>query len=426
MMYRLQFRQFNDHWSMVTNHSVNAGSNVAGIRWYELRKTSGAWSVYQQATYAPADNNCRWMGSIAMDTAGNIGLGYSISSSNMYPSIRYTGRLSTDPLNTMTIAERGIINGGGCQTSSSQRWGDYSSMTVDPSAPTTFWYTQEYYPTTSSGTWHTRVGSFSFSNIFSSYATADPVSTCGGDSSQLQSVVYGGSGSYTWSWTSDPSGFSSNLSNPKVAPPDTTSYFVTVSDGVHTHHDTTRVLAVPRPTVFAGNDTLVCSNVATIQLQGSATNYKLIGWSSTGDGTFNNKLIFNPTYSFGPHDYSVDSVELQLIALAINPCTGHATSIKRVTLNPCNGIQSKMEDQKIILEPNPARESVSIVVNGIDMPVLLSLTDMKGQTIFSEKINTGTTSLQKQLDLNNYKPGVYFLKVSTAGKVMVKQLVISN
>jgi hypothetical protein len=67
-MYRLQFRKFNDHWSMVTNHTVVASNNVAGVRWYELRKTTGAWSVYQQSTYAPNDTTCRWMGSIAMDS----------------------------------------------------------------------------------------------------------------------------------------------------------------------------------------------------------------------------------------------------------------------------------------------------------------------------------------------------------------------
>ncbi|MEI6900859.1 MAG: hypothetical protein WCL00_13350, partial [Bacteroidota bacterium] len=113
LMFRQQFRKFNNHWSMVLNHSVNAGSNRAGIRWYELQKTSGAWSIYQQSTYAPSDNKSRWMGSIAMDTAGNIALGYSISGTDMFPSIRYTGRLHNDALNTMTVNERGIINGGG-------------------------------------------------------------------------------------------------------------------------------------------------------------------------------------------------------------------------------------------------------------------------------------------------------------------------
>jgi len=426
LMYRLQFRKFNSHWSMVCNHSVNVGSNVAGIRWYELRKTTGAWTVYQQATYAPSDNNCRWMGSMAMDTAGNIAIGYSVSSSNLYPSIRYTGRMSTDPLNLMTISERGIMNGGGCQTSSSHRWGDYSSMTVDPSSPTTFWYTTEYYSTTSSSNWQTRIASFSFTNIFSTYATASPVKICGGDTSQLNSVAYSGSGNYTYSWTSFPAGFTSNLKNPKVAPIDTTKYIVAVSDGNQTHHDTTQVSVVPPLVVFAGNDTTLCSYLVSIELHGTASSYKMIGWGSTGNGSFSDQLALNTTYTFGPYDYLVDSVDLQLIAFAISPCTGRVTSTKHVTLDPCTGIQTTTtDDQNVILHPNPARESVIIIINGlVNKSALITLTNMNGQTLFSEDITASTKSVTKQLNLQEYPSGIYFIKVRTDKKVITKQLVV--
>ncbi|TRZ76172.1 MAG: T9SS C-terminal target domain-containing protein [Bacteroidetes bacterium] len=426
LMYRLQFRKFNSHWSMVCNHSVNVGANVAGIRWYELRKTTGAWTVYQQATYAPSDNNCRWMGSMAMDTAGNIAVGYSISSSNMYPSIRYTGRMSTDPLNQMTITERGIMNGGGCQTSSSHRWGDYSSMTVDPSSPTTFWYTTEYYATTSSSSWHTRIASFSFTNVFSSYAIADPVKTCGGDSSQLNSVAYGGSGNYTYSWTSDPPGFTSNIKNPKVAPLDTTKYIVAVSDGNQTHYDTTQVSATPPPVAFAGNDTTICSYRTSMEVNGTASNYKSFGWASTGDGSFANRFAFHTTYTFGPNDYLVGSVDLEFIAFAISPCTGRVTDTAHVTLDPCTGIQaSSTEDQNIILQPNPARESVTLIINGIeDKSILILLTDMKGQLLYSEDVAVSAKSVTQQINLHGYPAGIYFIKVRTDKKVITKQLVI--
>jgi hypothetical protein len=56
--------------------------------------------MYQQGTFAP-DSKYRWMGSIAMDSAQDIALGYSVSSSSTYPSIRYTGRVPTDTLGTM-------------------------------------------------------------------------------------------------------------------------------------------------------------------------------------------------------------------------------------------------------------------------------------------------------------------------------------
>ncbi|GEM_PF-1129347 len=160
MMHRLAFRDFGTHMSLVANHTVDVGdfNDHAGIRWYELRNTGTGWSVYQQGTYAP-DANHRWMGSIAMDGAGNIALGYTVSSSTVSPSVRFTGRLAGDPLGQMTIQESTIIDGTGSQLGTN-RWGDYSAMSVDPSDDATFWYSQEYVKTTGSFNWWTRIGSF--------------------------------------------------------------------------------------------------------------------------------------------------------------------------------------------------------------------------------------------------------------------------
>ncbi len=162
LMYRLQYRKFNDYSTLVCNHTVDVSSSVAGIRWYELRKSTGDWAIHQQGTYGPADNNSRWMASCAMDSSGNIALGFSISGAAMYPSIRYTGRKKNDPLNQMTFAEKGIFNGTGSQTGSAARWGDYSAMSIDPVAQSTFWYTNEYLVTTSGAGWTTRIASFRF------------------------------------------------------------------------------------------------------------------------------------------------------------------------------------------------------------------------------------------------------------------------
>ena len=141
LMYRLAYRNFGDHESLVVNHSVTASASV-GVRWYEIRNPGGTPTVYQQSTYAP-DATYRWMGSIAMDASGDIAMGYSASSGSLRPSIRYTGRLATDPLNTMQ-AEATLITGTGVQTGALHRWGDYSSMSVDPVDDCTFWYTNEY------------------------------------------------------------------------------------------------------------------------------------------------------------------------------------------------------------------------------------------------------------------------------------------
>ena len=160
LMYRLSYRNFGDHESLLVNHSVTAGSSV-GVRWYELRNPNGTPTVYQQGTYAP-DSSYRWMGSLAMDRTGNIALGYSVSSANSFPSIRYTGRLAGDPLGVMTQGEGTVVAGGGSQNGGLSRWGDYTSMSVDPADDCTFWYTDEYLASSGSFNWHTRIASFRF------------------------------------------------------------------------------------------------------------------------------------------------------------------------------------------------------------------------------------------------------------------------
>ena len=112
--------------------------------------------------YAPGltDGIHRWMGSIAMDSAGNMALGYSASNALIFPSILYTGRLAGDPLGTMTLGENSMKNGTGSQTAGGNRWGDYTALSVDPTDDLTFWYVNEYLPATSGAGWRLRIGSF--------------------------------------------------------------------------------------------------------------------------------------------------------------------------------------------------------------------------------------------------------------------------
>jgi len=177
-MFRLAYRNFGDHESLVVNNTVNNGSGQTGIRWYELRDPGAATpTLFQQGTYAPADGAYRWMGSIAMDRDGNMGLGYSVSSSQIYPAIRYTGRLANDPLGTMPQGEASIIAGTGAQTGSAHRWGDYTMMAVDPVDDCTFWYTNEYVQTTSATGWRTRIASFKFPGCGVATPTPTPTAT---------------------------------------------------------------------------------------------------------------------------------------------------------------------------------------------------------------------------------------------------------
>ena len=163
--FRLGYRNFGTYESLVTNQSVEATPGVAGARWYEIRRTGGTYSVYQQGTYAPGDGVHRWMGSIAQDKKGNMALGYSVvNATDVYPGIRYTGRLKGDPLGQMTLGEGTIIDGTGVQRTTNSRWGDYTDMTVDPTDDCTFWYVNEYYTLagqlSSTAGWQTRIASF--------------------------------------------------------------------------------------------------------------------------------------------------------------------------------------------------------------------------------------------------------------------------
>lgn len=167
--YRAQYRVWTGYNSVVLCHAVwvNQGAAQAGVRWYELRQIGTTWTIYQQGTYAPTTDS-RWLGSIAMDDYGNIGLAYAISSTTTSPGLRYTGRLSTDPLGQMTLAEQTAIAGSGAQTGT-ERFGDYSHTSLDPDGAT-FWHTGEYVSTSK----RTRIYSF---RIAGSVSTNNIVNT---------------------------------------------------------------------------------------------------------------------------------------------------------------------------------------------------------------------------------------------------------
>ena len=160
-MFRAAYRNFGGHESVVTNYTVSS-NGVAGIRWIELRGvTSGPVTVFQESTYQP-DTTWRWMGSAAMDVQGNLMLGFSASDATINPQIRYAGRLAADPINVLAQGEAILFAGTGSQTATANRWGDYSALSIDPVDDCTFWYTQEYYATTSQFNWRTRIGNFKF------------------------------------------------------------------------------------------------------------------------------------------------------------------------------------------------------------------------------------------------------------------------
>jgi hypothetical protein len=162
-MYRLAYRNFGDHESLVVNQSVEgaSGSASSGVRWYEVRDPNGTPTLFQSGTYEPTSKAFRWMGSAAQDKFGNMAVAYSYSSANDFPAIRFAGRLAGDAAGKLE-AEQSILEGTGSQINTANRWGDYSALTVDPEDDCTFYFTSEYLKTTGSFNWSTRIASFKF------------------------------------------------------------------------------------------------------------------------------------------------------------------------------------------------------------------------------------------------------------------------
>ncbi len=180
-MYRLVYRNFGSHESLVFNHTVLAYfdqvNEVAGVRWYEVQNPNGAPFVAQAGTWAPSGYEWRWMGSTAMDQVGDQALGYSISlgqiNGSPAPQIAIAGRTPSDPQNTME-AEVVVVQSMGYQNGGDTRWGDYSSMQLDPVDDCTFWYTQEYLPNPVYGPviWGTYIVTFRFPNCVATSSNA--------------------------------------------------------------------------------------------------------------------------------------------------------------------------------------------------------------------------------------------------------------
>ena len=175
----LAYRNFGDHETLTFNQTVDVGDvpNHAGIRWYELRKTGGGqWSIFQQGTFAP-DVGHRWIGSLGMDEAGNMVIGYNVSG-GVYPSLRIGGRLAGDAPGTMT-EELTLVAGSGSQTGF-VFWGDYSQTTLDPVDDCTFWHVGAFQPVTSAQqSWATQIGAVHFPSCVADLAVTKSRSPSG-------------------------------------------------------------------------------------------------------------------------------------------------------------------------------------------------------------------------------------------------------
>lgn len=426
LMFRLQYRNFGSHEAMVLNHTVSVGGK-AGVRWYELRKSASDWSIFQQGTYTP-DSDSRWMGSIAMNGNGDIALGYSVSSSSTYPSIRYTGRRSTDPPGQMTIEEVEIIGGLSSQTFI-DRWGDYACMSVDPADDSTFWFTQEYMK--ASG-WGTRIASFNLSPI------APPTVEAGEDTTICENMLYPANGVVTSAqsveWTTSGDGF---FQNPNKL---NTQYLRGVQDITNgsviltltaqgyeqgfVASDSVTVSINALPTAFAGNDTLLCIGESLLLENATATSYDSLTWTSGGDGVFDNDTMLNATYTPGAGDISAGTVELTLAASGKTPCIEFATSAIVITIDECTGIgESGKSIPEISLFPNPNSGVFDLIFNGKGNMVL-HVYNMQGQMIFTQQMAEVQEGQRKSIDMTAYPKGIYFISLTSGEENTTQKVVI--
>jgi hypothetical protein len=371
LMYRLAYRNFGDHESLVVNHSVTSGTSVA-VRWYELRNISTTPTVFQQGTYAP-DTNFRWMGSAAMDHDGNLAIGYSLSSSALHPSIRFAARAPGDPLGTLG-SEITIKDGTGSQLSGLSRWGDYSSISVDPVDDCTLWYTTEYEQANGTFNWSTRIANFKLGTCGSVQTPDYAVSA----TPSSQTVTQGGSANYTATVTPS-NGFTGTVSfNVTGLPTGAGATFTptTVTTSGSTTMNVTTSASTPAGsyplTVTGTSGTLTHSTTVTLVVNsagdfsvgaipssqtvtaGTGTSYSV---STSVSGGFNGTiglgvtgLPTGATASFNPTSVAAGGSS----TLSVSTTTATAAGSYTLTITGTSGSLSHSTTVTLVVNPAPA------------------------------------------------------------------------
>jgi len=409
IMNRLAYRKFDDHESMVVNHSVMVNSYSA-IRWYEFRRPNDKWELYQEGTFAPNDGVHRWMGSIAMNANGDIAVGYSVSNAeDVHPSIRFTGRAFDDPLGEMTYNEVEVKTGTVSQGGYS-RWGDYSCMNVDPDG-VSFWYTTEY------NGWTTWISQFDLTPLES--ATADA-----GEDSYIctnEQFETNGSGENVLNieWTSDGDGvfgnnnqFSSNYirGNQDIMNGGCTlTMTVTGYDGNQISDDMYLHIV---PWADAGEDATIDAT-ESYQLQAHGTDYGTVQWSTSGDGSFSDINLIQPIYTPGPQDIANSSVELTLNVAITEPCEDEKEDSMILDIIEGVGLEELGNQQTLTVTPNPSSDVFKIMLDGFDpqQQSTLIVYNSYGKEIYREVLKAKSISHGKSIDLSSFKSGVYFASI---------------
>jgi len=253
-----------------------------------------------------------------------------------------------------------------------------------------------------------------------------PTSLCSGSPTQLNANAAGGSGSYTYTWTSVPAGFTSTIQNPTASPTVSTKYFAVVNDGFKSVKDSVLITVQAAPSPVAGNDTLVCVAVTQIPLNGTSSNSASVLWTTSGDGTFSSTTNPQSIYFPGTGDKTSLHANLTLTANAIVPCTNAATSIKHITFDPCGGVAAVSGDElSFSLWPNPSAGRLTITVKRPDpSPAILRIYDLNGTKRYQEQFDLQDLTITRTLNLDNLPSGIYVVKIECNNTIRVQKLVI--
>jgi len=256
-------------------------------------------------------------------------------------------------------------------------------------------------------------------------ASAVPNLICAGQNAQLNVVPAGGSGSYTYSWTSIPAGFTSSLQNPVVSPNVSTQYTATVSDGANSINSQTNVTVNQPATAIAGNDTTFTPVTTQVPLDGAASGYSGILWSTSGSGTFSAATSLSGLYFPGATDITTGNVTLTLTASAISPCSVAATDMRTIHFDWPTGIVDVPHDPiGLIISPNPSYGLFTMQVNGLDTKTAeITILDITGRTIVRQNLNSADLRATK-FDLSGTTKGLYLVKIQSGNECVIRKLII--
>ncbi|MFT5877148.1 MAG: hypothetical protein ACI8SA_001006, partial [Dokdonia sp.] len=484
-MNRMAYRNFGLYETIVACHVTDVdGNDRAGMRWYEFRKTDSTdWVLHQEGTYSPSADS-RWMGAIEINSNGSICMAYSVSSTSIYPSLRFTGRNVNDPAGVMTLPEQSIVEGSAANNAN--RYGDYAAMTIDPSNDSTFWFTGEYNPSSS---WRTRVAHLSLSdtcNGLTGVSTTFGDFTCPGEingSIQVQGIR-GTSTNYMYSL--DSSLFQSN------------SIFNGLTPGAHTIRINDGKCIAYLPVSIIGPDTfrvidsvkqITCNNmnngrIEVLVVGGSGDiSYSLdsVNWTTnalytnldsgiytvyvkddsnctidippieivnpelfevtyditnpTATSTLDAAILFQPTGGTLPHRFSLDDVNYQADSLFTGLISGtywvysrdanDCFATDRINVNLLS-INKVLEAQDFVIFPNPSTGIFKIAL-GIEISkneVDITIRDVTGKQILARNIPANSQSTNIDFDLTSYSKGSYFITIQYGSELVSTKVIL--